>query len=83
MAKKIRGNAKPRSGKRTYHVSPAVQDLVDYILEHEQEDYQTWCDAEGYGIDSKEAMNKHIYGTACKVLGRKPSYFIQEVEHAS
>lgn len=50
--------------------------VLDYVLEHECEDYHDWCKDEGLDCDSDEAVNRHVYGAACKVLGRKPSYYL-------
>lgn len=57
-------------------ITEEMRSVLDYILEHEQEDYRTWCDNEGHEIDDDAAINAHVYGSACKVLERKPSYYI-------
>lgn len=57
-------------------ITEEMRTVLDYILEHEGEDYHNWCKDEGYDVDSPEAISKHVYGSACKVLGRKPSYYL-------
>lgn len=64
-----------RKGKHRPRLTEEMRTVLDYVLEHEGEDYHNWCADEGLNPDSKEAMSKHVYGSACKVLGRKPSYF--------
>lgn len=46
--------------------------VIDYVLEHEGEDYYEWCRDENLDPDSDEAINRHVYGAACKVLGLLP-----------
>lgn len=65
---------KRRKSKPT--INEAMRSVLDYVLENEQEDYIQWCEDEGHEIDDKAARNAHVYGSACKALGRKPSYFI-------
>ena len=67
----------PQKTKRKPKISEDWRIVLDYILEHEGRDYHDWCDDEGLDADSKEAMSKHVYGAACRILGRKPSYFNQ------
>lgn len=56
-------------------INEAMRTVLDYVLEHEGEDYHDWCTNEGLDPDSDDAMSKHVYGSACRVLGKKPSYF--------
>jgi len=42
---------------------------VEYVWEHEREDYYNWCSEEGY--DPEDLNNPHIYTDALKALGLK------------
>lgn len=57
-------------------VKEAIDVVVDYVLEHEGENYHEYCKENNLDIDSDQAINSHVYGAACKVLGRKPSYYM-------
>ena len=63
-------------------LTEAMRQLVDYVLEHEERDYREWCEDEGLHMDAPEARNCHVYGSACAVLGVKPSYFVSQAERS-
>lgn len=64
--------------KKKQVITEEMRSVLNYILETEQADYVDWCSDEGHEIDSKEAIDAHVFGSACKVLGHKPSYFLNE-----
>lgn len=47
----------------------AAAQCVDYVLEHENEDYYNWCKEEGR--DPKDLSNPHIYTEGLKAFGLK------------
>lgn len=57
-------------------ITKDMQELINYIVEHESEDYFLWCKENDFEIDDPKAMSKHVFGAACRVLGRLPSYYV-------
>jgi len=60
------------------NISEDVRKLAEYIIDSEEDDFYEWCDENEIHTNSVFARDNHIYGIACKVLGKTPKEVYSE-----